>query len=101
MEDIEYKKFDHFDSLFFSLKNGIINIGLSYDDIYNMTCKLKKVLREKNSYYVKHFNNGIYIDKRVNMTELKSMLEDTIYSLDIKEEQKDKLVLLTHYIKTN
>lgn len=42
--DDEYIKFDYFDSLYFSLKYGIINIGIPQDDVEYLIYKLKSEL---------------------------------------------------------
>lgn len=97
----DYIKFDYFDSLYFSLKYGIINIGIPQDDVENLIYKLKSELVVKNKHYVRIFDDIIYIDKRVNKKEIKTMLEDAIFCSDITDTNKDKLFSITRSITIN
>lgn len=89
---------------FFSIKHGIIFNEMKSNERDKLITLMKNKLYKRLEYCSAieriYRTSEYYLLKSAGKITVKQHLEDIIYELNISEEMKDKLVLITHFLNT-
>lgn len=102
--DNKYYRMDFLEPVFFSIRHGIINNNITIEKLFEIQKSLRLNLYKKlkDNIILVCYNSGnieMFIKNNVDKIDVKQILEDLIFDLNIDDHIKDDIIYIIHQNK--